>query len=77
MEVAKMAEEKLTWYDKVSDSWNAAVDNAKKTVDDLFDRVAGKESSISIDLEDVGLDLGEGRKYTATGSVKLSLSMLK
>lgn len=44
---------------------------------DLLDRVTGKESSLALDLDDVGVDLGEGRKVVLRGRVRLSLSSLK
>ena len=44
---------------------------------DLLERIAGKESAISIDMDNVGVDLGEGRKLTLVGKVNISLSTLK
>jgi hypothetical protein len=72
-----MEEEGISWYDKVSDAVNEATENARSVINDVFDRISGKESSVSIDLEDVGLNLGEDKRYTATGSIKVSLTTLK
>lgn len=69
-------EEKLTWYEKLSDAISKAVENVRDTIDETWDRVAGKESSFEINLEDVGVSVGE-RKYTATGSIKIKISTLK
>ena len=44
---------------------------------DLLERVTGKESTLALDLDDVGVDLGEGRKVVLRGRVRLSLSSLK
>ena len=72
-----MEEEGISWYDKVSDAVNEATENVRGAINDVFDRISGKESSVSIDLEDVGLNLGEDKRYTATGSIKVSLTTLK
>lgn len=72
-----MEEEGISWYDKVSDAVNEATENVRDVINDVFDRISGKESSVSIDLEDVGLNLGEDKRYTATGSIKVSLTTLK
>jgi hypothetical protein len=72
-----MEEEGISWYDKVSDAMNEATENVRGAINDVFDRISGKESSVSIDLEDVGLNLGEDKRYTATGSIKVSLTTLK
>ena len=72
-----MEEEGISWYDKVSDAVNEATENVRGAINDVFDRISGKESSVSIDLEDVGLNLGEDKRYTATGNIKVSLTTLK
>lgn len=49
----------------------------KGLLTDLLERIAGKESAISVDMDNVGVDLGEGRKLTLTGKVNISLATLK
>lgn len=53
-----------------------ASENARKAVNDVLDRVTGKESAVELNLDDVGLDLGEDRKVTATGTVRFSVKTL-
>jgi phenylpyruvate tautomerase PptA (4-oxalocrotonate tautomerase family) len=70
-------EEKLTLVDKISDAISDATESFRDTVNDVLDRITGKESSISVNLEDVGLQVGEEQRFGATGSIKISLSLLK
>lgn len=44
---------------------------------ELLERVAGKESSLSLDLDNVGVDLGEGRRVVLNGKVNINVSALK
>jgi hypothetical protein len=44
---------------------------------DLLDRIIGKESALSIDMDNVGIDLGEGRKIILSGKVNISFTTLK
>ncbi|MBI4362831.1 MAG: hypothetical protein HY558_06610 [Euryarchaeota archaeon] len=43
---------------------------------DLVERVTGKETALTLDLENVGLELGD-RRITLNGRVNLSMSTLK
>ena len=70
-------EEEISWYDKVSDAINEATESARDTINDILDKVTGKESSLEVNLDDVGLALGEEKKYSATGNIRVSLSFLK
>jgi ElaB/YqjD/DUF883 family membrane-anchored ribosome-binding protein len=53
-----------------------ATANARKAVNDVLDRVTGKESAVELNLDDVGVDLGEDRKVTATGTIRFSVKTL-
>ncbi len=44
---------------------------------DLLERIAGKESSLSLDLDNVGVDLGEGRRVVLNGKVHVNVAALK
>ncbi|MEM3086435.1 MAG: hypothetical protein QXO51_05430 [Halobacteria archaeon] len=44
---------------------------------ELLERVAGKESSLSLDLDNVGVDLGEGRRVVLNGKVHVNVAALK
>ena len=79
-------EEEMSLYDKIadaldfegiSDAVNSARDNVRNAISDMVDKFVGKESSFSIDFEDVGLQVGEERRFGATGSIKVSLSTFK
>lgn len=49
----------------------------KGVVSELLDKITGKESTLSIDLDDVGIELGENRKVTLNGKINLSIVTLK
>ena len=42
---------------------------------DILERITGKESLFTLDLEDVGLEMGE-RKLGATGNIKIKVKAL-
>lgn len=44
---------------------------------ELLERVAGKESSVSLDLDNVGVDLGEGRRVVLNGKIHVNIAALK
>lgn len=44
---------------------------------ELLERVAGKESSLSLDLDNVGVDLGEGRRVVLNGKIHVNIAALK
>lgn len=44
---------------------------------EVLDRIQGKESTLSLDFEKVGLRLGGDRWLQATGSVRLSAVLLR
>ena len=53
------------------------IPEAKGVLTDLLNRLLGKESALSIDLDNVGVDLGEGRQINVSGKMNLSLTTLK
>ena len=57
-------------------AFEEASENARKAVNDVLDRVTGKESAVELNLDDVGVDLGEDRKVTATGTIRFSVKTL-
>lgn len=44
---------------------------------EVLDRIQGKESTLELDFEKVGLRLGRDRWLQATGSVRLSAVLLR
>ncbi|MBI4362041.1 MAG: hypothetical protein HY558_02600 [Euryarchaeota archaeon] len=44
---------------------------------ELVDRVMGKESSMTVDLDEVGVDMGNGRRLVLNGKVHVNVSTLK
>jgi hypothetical protein len=49
----------------------------KGIVSEWLDRITGKESTLSIDLDNVGIDLGGDRKIVLNGKINLSIVTLK
>ncbi len=53
------------------------VDMGASPLLELLERIAGKESSLSLDLDNVGVDLGEGRRVVLNGKVHVNVAALK
>ncbi|MBI4362522.1 MAG: hypothetical protein HY558_05040 [Euryarchaeota archaeon] len=70
-------EENTSVFDRINESVNEATENVRKAVNDVLDRVTGKESAVEFSLDDVGVNLGEERQVTATGTIRLSLKTLQ
>lgn len=70
-------EENASVFDRINESVNEATENVRKAVNDVLDRVTGKESAVEFSLDDVGVNLGEERQVTATGTIRLSLKTLQ
>ena len=49
----------------------------KSPVSDLLNRITGKESTLTIDLDNVGIDLGGEKKVTLTGRLNMSIVTLR
>lgn len=62
--------------ERINEAVTEASENVRKAVNDVLDRITGKESAVELNLDDVGLDLGEDRKLTATGTVRVSVKTL-
>ncbi len=43
----------------------------------ILDRVRGKETALSLNLEKVGLDFGEDRKFLMNGELRLTIQTLR
>lgn len=82
-----MAEQEMNFIERIGEaieearenarkSYEKATENVRKAVNDILDRITGKESSVELNLDDVGLDFGEERKLTATGTVRFSVKTL-
>ena len=78
--VTEASENARNAFEEASENARKAVEeatqNARKAVNDVLDRVTGKESAVELNLDDVGVDLGEDRKVTATGTIRFSVKTL-
>ena len=49
----------------------------KGILTEWLDRLTGKESTLAIDLDDVGIDLGGDRKVVVNGKIRLGIITLR
>ena len=63
--------------EKISESLNDAVGKVRSRVLEALDKIVDKESTAEVSFEDLGLEVGEGKRYGATGSIKISVHTLR